>query len=182
VEYIRNCVDFASQLGAGLVYVCSITKDTRPHEESLELLGVSLKSCADYAERAGVVIALEPFPTGELPSAREAGDLIEKVESNNLGLLLDTGHLAISGEPLKETAKEWKDILVHVHFNNNDGLGDLHWPPQRGKLTKGDFRGLLAELESGYHGKVSVELLNPEPVVGTITDSMKYIQSLSPER
>ena len=180
VEYVKSCVDLASQLGARIVYVCSIARAQRPHEESLRLLSLSLRSCADYAEEADVVLALEPFPTGEIPSAREAGNLIRKIGSKNLGLLLDTGHLVISREPLAGTAKEWKDILAHVHINNNDGVGDLHWPPQRGRLTKEDFRGLLVELKSGYGGSASVELRNPEHPASTVAASMKYVESLAP--
>jgi sugar phosphate isomerase/epimerase len=179
VEYVHKCVDFASQIGAGIVYVCSITKEARPHEESLERLRTSLKSCADYAEGHGLVVAVEPFPTGELTSAKEVGELIGTMNSKNVGLLLDTGHLAISREPLADTARKWNDILVHVHLNNNDGVGDLHWPPQRGSIRTEEFRGLLAVLKSTYQGHISVELRSPELTAGTISDSKKFVAGLA---
>ncbi len=178
VEYVRRCVDFASNLEARLVYVCSISKSGRDHSQSIERFTDSLRSCVDYAEKVGVRLAIEPYPTGEIPSAKGAGDLVERVGSTSLGILLDTGHMAIAGEGPRETSKRWKRSIFHIHLNNNDGSRDLHWPPQRGLITDEAFRGMMHELRSGYSGLFSVELRNPDPLEGTVAETIAYVDSL----
>ncbi len=123
--------------------------------------------------------ALEPFPTGELPTVTETIALIRGAASDNLGLVLDTGHATISGEDLGGAARHSRGHIAHVHLNNNDGVIDLHWAPQRGKLAAEDFRGLFTELrDQNYRGKMSIELSKPRPVVGTITTSRSFVQDL----
>lgn len=179
VEYVCRCIDLASFLEAKIVYVCSVSKDPQSGGVNLDPFAQSLRSCAEYGEGRGVVVAVEPFPTGELCSAKEAGSLIRAIDMKSLGLLIDTGHLAISREPLAETARTSKDVLVHVHLDNNDGVTDLHWPPQRGVLTRGDFRGLLAELETGYGGRCSVELSEPDSIADAVSECRSYFDSLT---
>jgi fructoselysine 3-epimerase len=180
LAYVRGSIDLAVQLEAGIVYTCSMKRG--PPEErgkALGRLGEGVAECADYAKAAAVRFALEPFPTGELPTVRETTAFIRGAASDNLGLVLDTGHAAISREALGRAAKHSRGCIAHVHLNNNDGILDLHWPPKTGKLATEDFRGLLVELrDQNYRGEMSIELSKPRPVVGTITASRRFVQDL----
>lgn len=180
LAYVRGSIDLAAQLEAGIIYACSMKRGPpEGRSEALARLGEVVAECADYAKAAVVRFALEPFPTGELPTVRETTAFIRGAASDNLGLVLDTGHAAISREDLGLAAKYSGGHIAHVHLNNNDGILDLHWPPQRGKLAAEDFRGLLAELaDQNYLGKMSIELSKPRPVVGTITVSRRFVQDL----
>lgn len=180
LEFVRKSIDFASHLDAGIIYACSMNRSSNgDRDKVLERLKTSVAECSDYANDAGLKFALEPFPTGVLPTIRDAMSFIEKTGSRNLGVLLDAGHVAISGENLGDAvALSWHRV-THVHLNNNDGVSDLHWPPQRGILGPGDFSELLAGLErQSYRGKVSVELTKPRPVVGVIMNSRKFVERL----
>ena len=55
----------------------------------------------------------------------------------NLGLLLDVGHCLIAGEDAGAAARAAGPLLAHVHLDDNDGVGDLHWPLLSGQLTAG---------------------------------------------
>lgn len=179
LRYVRRSVDFASEIEADLVYVCSMSRV--PRFERAELIGHltnSIADCADYAKAVGVSFGVEPFPTGELPTIGQVNDLIKEAMSENLGVVVDTGHAAISGEPLARAVRDSENIM-HVHVNNNDGVADLHWPPQKGKLTRRDFETLFIELRNHeYHGKVSIELSKPRPVVSTVSDSRLFVQKI----
>ncbi|MDA4113655.1 MAG: sugar phosphate isomerase/epimerase [Thaumarchaeota archaeon] len=180
VRYVSRSMDLASGLGAPIVYVCSVRKEQRAsRKEALESFRDSLRACAEYAEKVGVILAIEQFPLGEVRTFEAASSLVSEIDSKSFGVLLDTGHLAISGEAIDEAVVRSKRILKHVHVNNNDGLSDLHWPPQRGKLTRDDFRSFFLRLsESGYEGRASVELVNPRPIARTLADSVSYLREI----
>jgi len=180
VRYVGRSMDFASGLGARIVYVCSVRKEPKASkEETLGYFKDSLRACAEYAEKTGVILAIEQFPLGEIQTFEAASDLVSEINSKSFGVLLDTGHLAISGEAIDEAVVRSKKILKHVHINNNDGLSDLHWPPQRGKLTREDFRSFFLRLsQSGYEGRASVELVNPRPIAKTLIGSVSYLQEI----
>jgi sugar phosphate isomerase/epimerase len=180
VRYVSRSIDLASGLGARIVYVCSVRKEQGASKK--EVLGSfedSLRTCVEYAEKTGVILAIEQFPLGEIQTFEAASRVVAEINSKSFGVLLDTGHLAISGEAIDEAVIRSKRILKHVHINNNDGLSDLHWPPQRGKLTREDFRSFFLRLsESGYEGRASVELVNPRPITKTLVDSVSYLQEI----
>ena len=53
-----------------------------------------------------------------------------------------------------------------MHFDDNDGVKDLHLPLFAGKLQEADLHATMASLRSsGYAGGLSLELSpeNPEP-------------------
>lgn len=179
VRYVCDCVDLASDLEGELVYVCSVSKDQKNHLMALENFSASLTDCAQYAEAAGLRIALEPFPHGQLPKTEDAVRLASKLGLRNLGLLLDTGHLLLGRESLKKSAEMAKRFLMHVHINNNDGLRDTHWPPQTGRLTTQDFSGFVGTLERiGYDKYISAELANVRSIERSLSSTMKFLLSL----
>ena len=180
VSYACRSVDFASHIGADLVYACSIRRGPEDERaDSLRRLDRSIRECAHYAEGLGIRFALEPFPTGVLPTVNDTVGFVKDIEADNLGLLLDTGHAAISGEPLAVAARISRGKTIHVHLNNNDGVGDLHWPPQRGKLQASDFAKFMAELNNqGYAGRVSLEISKAEPVEDTLVSSRLFVEQI----
>lgn len=180
VDYVRRSIDFASHIEAEMVYACSIERGpVQEHGQAIARLTQSVLECSDYAEDSGVRFGMEPFPTGELPTVTETSAFVKRAGSKNLGVLLDAGHASISGEPLGMSAQTSRGSLMHVHLNNNDGMGDLHWPPQRGKLTTPEFEALFLELrEQGYGGRISIELSRPRPVVQTINRSREFVEGL----
>ena len=180
VAYACRGLDFASRIGAELVYACSIRRGPKDgHANSLRRLDRSVRECTRYAEKLGIRFALEPFPTGVLPTVRDTVGFVKDLETDNLGVLLDTGHAAISGEPLAKAVQISKGKTVHVHLNNNDGVGDLHWAPQTGKLRTSDFVEFMAELKNqGYSGRVSLEISKPEPVRETLVGSRRFVEQV----
>jgi sugar phosphate isomerase/epimerase len=51
--------------------------------------------------------------------------------------------------------------LGYVHFDDNDGAGDLHWPLLEGRLTEKMLAEVLASLQAAnYRAALALEL-NP---------------------
>ncbi len=111
------------------------------------------KRCAEFAETHGVVIALEPLGPSEtnfMNTAEEAIELIERVGSPNVRLLLDMKAMGSEAKPMDQIIRESADYLVHFHANDPNRRG-----PGQGKADTGAAAKALNE--RNYDGWVSVE-------------------------
>lgn len=159
IDYVHRCIDLASDIGSKFVYVCSAKKDGC----ELGLLRESLIACAEYADAVGLRIGLEHFPAGIVPKFDCALRLVSELRMRNLGVLLDTGHVALENESVAECVSKSKGALMLVHVNNNDGAADVHLPPQTGKLSKNDFKNMMQSLAAiHYEGYLSLELAHSD--------------------
>src|SRR5262249_13102998 len=87
---------------------------------------------------------------------------LEQVAHENLALLLDVGHCLITEEEPAQAITQTGARLGYVHLDDNDGVGDLHWPLLTGRLTRGQLEAALRALRAaGYSGTLSLEL-NPQ--------------------
>ncbi len=86
-------------------------------------------------------------------------DLIERVEAENFGLLLDTFHMNIEEADMQASIFNCGGRIFHFHVADSN-----RWYPGAGHL---DFKSILGTLESiGYKGWVSGEFL-PKPETET---------------
>src|SRR5262249_38150215 len=79
-----------------------------------------------------------------------------------LALLLDVGHCLITREDAAAVATRAGDRLGYVHFDDNDGVGDRHWPLLTGRLTEGALQGLSAALRANHYEGARVRELSPD--------------------
>ncbi|MCA9903609.1 MAG: sugar phosphate isomerase/epimerase [Anaerolineae bacterium] len=98
---------------------------------------------ADYAQRLGVVIAVENMWEFD---PYIISDVLRRVDHPNLRACLDVGHAHLFSQVPFD---EWLDVLsphiVHLHINNNPGDNDFHQGLHEGVL---DYRQLLPKLRS----------------------------------
>lgn len=135
---------------------------------------------ADYAAQRMVRLAVEHTPGRTLPDAAGTLDFLDGVGHANLGLLLDVGHCLLSGEDPAAVVRQAGPRLAHVHLDDNDGIGDLHWSLLTGKLTEQQLRELgVAMRDSGYRGGLTLELnpANADPVAA-LRDSKAIAERL----
>lgn len=156
IDHCRKVLDQAAELGIGTAY---LVPGRNP--EALPNFAESLVSVAEYAALHGIAVAVEHFPGKALPTAAATLDYLTALDHPNLYLLLDSGHLQMSGEDPAAVVAAAGERLGYVHLDDNDGEGDLHWSLLDGVLTEGTLESLLAALEaSPYTGPASLEL-NP---------------------
>lgn len=116
---------------------------------------------ADYAAARKVRLCIEHVPGRALPTAAAALDWLHQLGHPHLGLLLDVGHCLISGEDAATIVRRAAGRLGYVHLDDNDGVGDLHWPLLTGRLTFQQLADTIAALRQiGYRGALALEL-NP---------------------
>jgi sugar phosphate isomerase/epimerase len=112
-------------------------------------------------------LCVEHIPGRALPTVAQALAWLERVDHDNLALLLDVGHCLISEEDPSQAVVQAGRRLGYVHLDDNDSVGDLHWPLLTGRLTSDMLEAVLTVLElGGYAGGVALELNpeNPDPV------------------
>lgn len=113
-----------------------------PKEEARRIYIRSLQSLADYAMGKNVKIAIENHVVeaknlvkGENKyllgaTAEELLDLLAGIRRENVGLLLDLGHLKISANTLGISPENFmKDLSPHIialHLHENNGITDEH--------------------------------------------------------
>ena len=156
IDHAFGAIKAAAALAADTVYVIP---GQSPVSAALERYAESLARLADAAQKRGIKLAIEHFPGMALPSAGQTLDFIEDVGHPNLFLLYDSGHIQISGEDPASVIGGAKDKLAYVHFDDNDGIGDLHWSLLDGVMTEESLQATLGALRSiDYAGALSLEL------------------------
>jgi sugar phosphate isomerase/epimerase len=156
VERMRRQLADAARLGATCAYVVS------GMDGSAAGLACFAEACGLLAEHAAgrmMRLGVEPIPGRALADAAAVLAWLRQAAHPNLGLLLDVGHCLIAGEDAAAAARTAGPLLAHVHLDDNDGVGDLHWPLLSGRLTAAQLTDVAAALrEIGFSGGISLEL------------------------
>lgn len=141
IEYTKDCIDMAAELGAEIVVGPLYSVVGRANMETPEdrkkqwaLVVDGLKEACEHAEKKGIDLGLEPlnrFETDFINIADDALRMVDEVGSERLGLHLDTFHMSHeeknSAEAIRRTGKK----LYHLHASENDrgtpGTGQVPW-------------------------------------------------------
>ncbi len=159
IEHVAEALDHAEDLGATIVYVIP-GADASP--AALQRYQDSVCELADTASAKNIKLAVEHFPGTALPTASATLSFIRNSRNSNLYLIYDSGHIQMTGEDPASVISDAGDRLAYVHFDDNDGKGDLHWALFDGVMTEHSLAETIRALEGiQYGGAVSLEL-SPE--------------------
>lgn len=181
-EYIFNALDFCYGAGIDLFTIhagfradpdLSLKFDTKKpipeYKKSFDIFVNSVKDINDYARRKGIRVGIENNVLSEanlvngknelglLCEAHEFDELWKRIPSDNLGMLLDLGHLKVTAHSLGFDRYEfiekvkYKVFAMHIHDNNelvdeHKMLGKESWCLDI--IKRPDFKGLPIILES----------------------------------
>ncbi len=150
VERLKAHVDLAARFGSVIVIgQMQGFKSDEPDRETANTRTVEcLREVAEYAETKGVLLVLEPvnrFEVGHNHTAAEVLEVIDRVGSPALTIMLDTFHINIEEASLDGPVRLVAGRLGHVHvFENHRGLFGT------GHIDLGLI--LRATIETGYRG------------------------------
>ena len=164
-KYVRAAVDMAARAGArtlaGPIY--SPVGKTWPMDASerattVRRLVENLRPVADYAAERGVTLALEPlnrFETSFMNTAEQVLEVVDRVASPALGVLLDTFHMNIEEHDPAAAIRLCKGHLAHFHACGCDrgapGSDQIPW------------RRIASALrDTGYGGPLVIESFTVE--------------------
>jgi fructoselysine 3-epimerase len=162
VEYIKKSIDTSVALGCRKVSLCpGRTLYGQGYSNGMEQLLASLDELIGYAITKDVLLLLEPahmYESDLIMTVEEGARLIESRKYSGMGIALDTGHCNVNKESLLDCLLilKQKEIPLHIHLDDNNGLSDQHKIPGEGNINFVPFLQTL--LETGYDGFLTIEL------------------------
>lgn len=150
----RN-VDLAAEVGAmaycGALYGHpGVVKRRLPPPEEYPRIAEGMKRLAEYGQRRGVTIVIEPmshFRTHLVNTPKQAMRLARLVGDANLRVLLDTYHLVTEIRDYRKAVLTVGDRLWGIHACENDrgvlGDGLIPWEDLFSALQEIDFAGIV---------------------------------------
>ena len=164
-DYLRYCVDVASQMGCRVVGgpICSApgrcwVASEEQKKKDFNLCAAALREVAGYAATHGVVLAMEllnRYETNFMNQVEEACALVDAVGNPALGILLDTFHLNIEEKHFAAAIELAGKRLLHFHACEND-----RGTPGTGHIPWGEVAAALRAIE--YQGGVVIESFSPK--------------------
>jgi sugar phosphate isomerase/epimerase len=131
-----------------------------------------LRGVITYAADKDVKITMEPinrYETDFIFSAADGMRLVEDLDCDNFGLMLDLFHMNIEDVSIEGGLRQAGDRLWHVHIADSNRRY-----PGSGHL---DFDSIFVALrDMGYHGYISAEML---PLPDPDTAAQKTIEFLT---
>lgn len=177
IERIKSHIPLAQKADAAIIIglVRGIAPTEVSEQQAEAWMVEAFKICTQEALKAGVRLAVEPinrYETSLINSAIEGLELINKVGTDNLGLLLDTFHMNIEEPSIEESIRMCGDRIFHVHVADSN-----RWYPGAGHL---DFKSILETLyATGYAGYVSGEFM-PDPEANISAQrAIEYLRGLN---
>jgi len=157
IDYLAHLIDGAATMGgkmvAGPLYSAvgrQWQQTPEMRKEDLARTAKNLRVSADYAEKRGVRLALEPlnrFETSFINLTEQAVELGKRVDGLAVGLMIDTFHANIEEKSIGKAIETAGPHLVHVHANENDrgvpGSGHVAWNEVAAALKKVNYSGAL---------------------------------------
>ena len=156
-HYIRSATDMAARAGArslaGPIYSPvgkTWAMDSAERAAAIDRLVESLRPLADYAGERGVTLALEPlnrFETSFMNTAEQVLEVVDRVDSGALGVLLDTFHMNIEERDPAAAIRACGSHLAHFHACGCDrgapGGDQIPWPKIATALSDVAYQGPL---------------------------------------
>lgn len=175
-ERLKRHVALAAELDS--VVIIGLVRGVFPSEELREAshawLVEGLMAVGEHAARQGVRIALEAinrYETAYVNTVAQGLDLLERVRSDAIGLLLDTFHMNIEEPSITESIRSCGDRIYHFHVADSN-----RWYPGAGHIDFGAILQTLADI--GYNGYVSGEFLPLPDGPTSIREGIAHLRGL----
>ena len=186
VQYIKNGMDWAADLGVNLVTVCPLSDG---HDYTFEIdygqawrwLIEGLAESAEYRPEVNLSVEYkqsEPRAKVIVPNAGVVLFLCEQIGLDNVGLTIDTGHalyaLETPAQSISWAASVNRLFLIHI----NDNYRNWDWDLMPGTVNYWDWLETMLVLdEVGYDGWIVSDVFpaRTDPVE-TLSASYRLMQ------
>lgn len=169
MEEFKDTLEKAKTIGAEFIVAVPLVTENKFLKKDIKSSSVEvLTELSDLAKPYGIKVAVEfvGHPQCTVNTFGQAYDIVETVDRDNVGVVLDCFHFHAMGSDIEDLKKAdiSKVFIVHIDDTEDFPIGFLRdkdrvWPGQ-GAI---DLQGILSIVkEKGYSGAVSVELFRPE--------------------
>jgi len=133
-----------------------------------------VRQCNEIAKDNGVQLLLEPR-VGEVTSNSDALlRLIEAVNDDNFGVILDTAHQHAQKEMLPLSIEKLGKNIRYVHIADNDGRVNRHLEPGAGNIDWMEI--FLALKRQGYDGYYAIDLEKLPQLEQKFLESKRFLE------
>ena len=159
-NYVKKCILLCQRLGGSTFNICLFSnkplisdsnhKALLPREKIKSASSVigPLRELAKYARDYNVELLIEPLNRYSTPVCSEADDakyIIDQINQENVGMLLDTFHMNIEEDSIHNAIIRSNTMLKHVHISDNNrkmpGLAHI------------DFKSIIVALKKIKYSK-----------------------------
>jgi len=165
----------AEKMGSPLVVITG-----RPRKDGgLQPTIAGIKALLPLIENKRVKLALEPHHGSQIQYLEDYEAIFDQVESSQVGITLDSGHLHSAEVDWKRLIHCFPDRIYNFHVKDQVGMQSV--PLGSGEV---DLRGYIEELHAiGYEGALAVELevIDPENLPRYIAEAFVYLRDLVKE-
>jgi len=178
IRYFQKSIEAAVELESPMVLVTAgwgYRNESR--EEALKRSKASLDFLSTYAEKEGIVLALEPLQKVESNIVNTLPDLTEllnDVSSPNLKGMVDTIPMSVEGENLATYCEQLE--LAHIHFIDGKPTGHLAWGD--GNLPLESY--IQALVQHDYEGALTLEFTSTQYLLNPNEAIEKSLKTLAP--
>jgi len=159
IDHTKRSLTLARELGAP----CITTEPGGPVEPgeswsaALNLFVEMLKPVAEYAEKEGVLLLIEPEPDLLIETADQFLELMQHIDSPAVALNFDIGHFYCVGDEPAPTVRRLAKYIRHFHLEDIAATRvHHHLVPGEGAI---DFASTFHAIRDiGYDGWITIEL------------------------
>ena len=158
---LQSYLDLAAELqrpGQRLTVSTTSGGDPDDWELSKGMLVDRFGELAEYAQRAGVLIGMEPHVGAALHRPEQALWLREQVSSPGLTIHFDISHFNVQGMPMEPVIAQLAPHSAHTHVKDERGVVPDHEFLIPGEGEMDYVRYLKAMQRAGYDGHIVVEI------------------------
>ena len=170
VALVKNWIEVAAKIGAPVIRIFAGNQknDGITKEQVTEWMLKDIQTCVDYGKQHGVIIGLQNH-NDFIQTADQVNKIIENINSEWLGLILDTGSYRVL-DPYQEIA----DSIKHT----------VNWQIKENVFIKGaevetDMDKLMGIIKSsGYKGYLPIETLgagDPKTKINTLHAKLQKV-------
>jgi len=178
-DLLHKSFDLARLFGTRKVRIFSYWRVAEP-EKAYPYVRDRLAKAAELAGKNGILLVLENESACNIGTGREAGKLLEEINSPSLKVNWDPANAAMLGEvPYPDGYRAVRGRLGHMHIKDvrKSAAGKLEWAPVGGGSI--DWRGQFKALQrDGYDGTMSLETHYRRPDGNTVESTRESLQGL----
>lgn len=116
-----------------------------------KMLVTTMKKCAKAAKKGDLLFTVEPRVGETISNSDAMLKLLEEVNEENFGAVLDCGHLNAAKELIPLSIEKLGEKIMYVHASDNDGRDNYHFAPGKGTIDwDGVFQALKKHKFNGY--------------------------------
>jgi len=162
VDLVKNWIEVTAKIGAPVIRIFAGNQKNEglTNEQVTEWMLKDIQACVDYGKQHGVIIGLQNH-NDFIQTADQVNKIIETINSEWLGLILDTGSYRVN-DPYDEITKSVKHV-VNWQIKENVFIN--------GAEKETDMNRLISIIRSsGYKGYLPIETLGEgDPKLKIIT-------------